>query len=132
MVLERLLNLQTAEDKPLRTLLLGLAYGTIALFLSLWIFQEQASMVMVFLVTLAAAPLMYSMLKGEEEKDILVQKPKIKAHKKAIKFYLILFIGISIAFTVWYLVLPKETSANAFKVQTQTIVNLNQQVTGKR
>ena len=74
---------------------------------------------------------MYSMLKGEEEKDILVQKPKIKAHKKAIKFYLILFIGISIAFTVWYLVLPKETSANAFKVQTQTIVNLNQQVTGK-
>lgn len=131
MVLERLLKPETAEDKLLRTFLLGLAYGTIALFLSLWIFQEQASMVMVFLVTLAAAPLIYGMLKGEEEKDALVQKPKIKMHRKAIKLYLILFIGISIAFTVWYLVLPKETSANAFKVQTQTITNLNQQVTGK-
>ncbi|RLE46932.1 hypothetical protein DRJ22_00670 [Candidatus Woesearchaeota archaeon] len=131
MVLERILNIEKAENNALKTLLIGFSYGTIALFLSLWIFQEQASMVMVFLVTLATAPLMYSLLNKEEERDKETQKPKIKQHKKAIRFYLTLFIGISLAFTIWYLVLPKETTSNVFKVQSQTISNLNQQVTGK-
>jgi len=131
MVLERILNIEKAKDSLLKTLIIGFAYGTIAIFLSLWIFQEQASMVMVFLVTLASAPLIYGMLNKEEEQDKETQKPKLKQHRKAIKFYLILFIGISLAFTIWYLVLPKETTSHIFKVQTQTISNLNQQVTGK-
>ena len=41
----------------------------------------------------------------------------------------LLFLGITIALSFWYVVLPAETTNSLFKIQTQTIASLNQQVT---
>lgn len=89
-------------------------------------------MVMVFLATMAALPLMYHVLKYEEAKDIqhLEKKNLIKEHAPALIFFLTLFIGVAVAFTFWYIVLPIDMANVIFKVQTQTISNLNQHVTG--
>lgn len=132
MVLESIFDPPRAERHPLAILALGFVYGTLALFLALWIFEDQTSMVMVFLATLAVVPLMWSTLKFEEKKDIEMQGEKtlLKEHAKAIRLYLMLFLGVAIAFTVWYCALPKELTGMIFKVQTQTISNLNQHVTG--
>lgn len=133
MVLESILNPKNAEKHLLIVFIIGLVYGTLALFLSLWIFEEQTSMVMVFLATLATVPLMWRTLRFEEKKDMIItgEKPLLKEHAKAVNFYLMIFLGIAVAFTLWYCVLPQELVSTVFRVQTQTITSLNQDVTGK-
>jgi uncharacterized membrane protein SpoIIM required for sporulation len=132
MVLESLVNPFRAERQPWVLCLLGFLYGSLGLFLALWIFEEQASIVMVFLTVMAALPLMYQTLRVEEEKDILLasEGTMLKEHAKAIKFFLTLFLGFVIAYTFWYVLLPSGLIQKLFSVQTHTISTLNQQVTG--
>jgi uncharacterized membrane protein SpoIIM required for sporulation len=132
MVLESVLNPFTAAKRPWELLVAGIFYGSAALFLSIWIFEEYASLVMVFLTVMACIPLFYKTLRSEEAKDLLIKSETklLKEHGKAIMLLVLLFIGLTIAFSFWYVVLPAETSSNVFKIQTQTIASLNQQVTG--
>ncbi len=132
MVLESVLNPFTAAKRPWELLIAGIFYGSAALFLSIWIFEEYASLVMVFLTVMACIPLFYKTLRSEEAKDLLIKSESklIKEHGKAIMLLVLLFIGLTIAFSFWYVVLPAETSSGVFKIQTQTISSLNQQVTG--
>jgi uncharacterized membrane protein SpoIIM required for sporulation len=133
MVLESLLTPPSAERHPLIVLLLGIVYGTLAIFLSLWIFEEQSSMVMVFLTAMAALPLMYHTLRFEENKDFDIENGKsmLRQHAPALFFYLALFAGIALAFSFWYIALPNDVASSLFRVQSQTISNLNQHVTGR-
>jgi uncharacterized membrane protein SpoIIM required for sporulation len=132
MVLESVLTPPRAETHPLLVFLMGAAYSTLAIFLSVWIFEEQASMVMVFLASLAALPLMYHTLRFEENKDFFVDdRSMLRAHAPAMFFYLVLFTGMAVAYSFWYVALPSDMSSGLFRVQTQTITNLNQHVTGK-
>lgn len=89
-------------------------------------------MVMVFLSAMAAVPLMYHLLRFEENKDLTVEgQSMLREHAPALFFYLVLFSGMAVAFSFWYLALPSDVASGLFRVQTQTISNLNQQVTGK-
>lgn len=131
MVLESLTNPVLAERHPLTVFVLGAAYASLALFLALWIFAEQASMVMVFFTTMAALPLMFHTLRFEEKRDLVMDSNSLfHNHSAALVFYLMLFLGMSVAFSFWYVALPSEMSSGVFKVQAQTITNLNQHVTG--
>jgi uncharacterized membrane protein SpoIIM required for sporulation len=132
MVLESLLNPLRAERQPWVLILLGFLYSSLGMFLSLWIFEEQASIVMVFLTVMAALPLMYQTLRLEEEKDIMETKERtlLKEHAKAITFFLTLFLGFVVGFSAWYVILPNALSQQLFMTQTHTISNLNQAVTG--
>lgn len=132
MVLESIMNPLKAEKNPLRLFFIGFMYSTIGLFLSLWVFKEYAGLVMVFLTVFACIPLLYSTMKSEEDKDIEIEQESelLKEHGKAISFLIFLFLGMVAAFSLWYTVLPANTSTAVFKIQTQMIVNLNQQVTG--
>src|SRR3989338_5338543 len=124
MVLESLLKSMQAEKKPWETFFIGLLYSTVALFLSLWIFRQQASLVMIFLTSLAAVPLIYNMIKIEERKDLEIESEStlIKEHKKAVSLYLYLFLGFVISFALWYVVLPSSWLHDLFRTQTQTIL----------
>ncbi|MBN2422547.1 stage II sporulation protein M [Candidatus Woesearchaeota archaeon] len=132
MVLESLLNPFRAEQHPRTAFFLGFLYSSIALFLSLWIFQEQASMVMVFLTTIASIPLIYNTIKYEEKKDVssLPERTLLKEHGKALSFFLFLFIGITLSCAFWYVALPTENINYLFNVQMQTITSINSNVTG--
>ncbi len=132
MVLESLLNPFRAERQPWVLVMLGFLYASLGLFLSLWIFEEQASIVMVFLTVMAALPLMYQTIRLEEEKDIMLSQERtmLKEHGRAIRFFLTLFLGFVIAYSLWYVILPSVLSQQLFTTQTTTISNLNQQVTG--
>ena len=133
MVLEGLINPLKAEKKPWEMFFIGMVYASIALFLSLWIFEQHASLVMVFLVVMACIPLVYSTMKLEEKKDMEIEKESklLKEHGKALTFLIFLFLGICVAFSIWYVFLPFEASQNAFSVQQQTITDINNQVTGE-
>ena len=108
MVLESLLNPMKAERKPLEMFFLGFVYTSIAIILSLWIFKDQASMIMVFLTVMACVPIVYNTMKLEESKDMVVSKERalMKEHNKAIVFLMFLFLGITVSFVAWYVFLP--------------------------
>lgn len=132
MVVESFLNPFKAEKKPWEMFFLGFLYTSIGIFISLWIFRNEASLVAVFMITMAALPLFYNTMKLEESKDILMDKESeiLKEHNKAISFFMYLFIGITVACAVWYVLLPTSTINLLFDKQTGTIQAINNQVSG--
>jgi len=132
MVLESLLNPLKAEKKPWEMFFIGMIYSSAAILLSLWIFKDQTSLVMVFLTVMACIPIVYSTMKLEESKDlsILDERALMREHNKAISFLMFLFFGITIAFVFWYVFLPSDMLGFVFDKQIATIQAINNKVSG--
>ncbi len=132
MVLESLVSPWKAEREPWEMFFVGLLYSSVAVLLSLWIFKESASLVMVFLTAMAAIPLLYRTIKIEEFKGIRIAREGrlLKEHGRALSFFMFLFLGITVSFTSWYVLLPTDMLNNLFGTQTQTIVEISNRVTG--
>lgn len=139
MVLEALIMPKQAEKKPFFMIILGLLYSSVAVLLSLWIFKEEASLIMVFLTVLACMPLVYNTIKFEESKDVstpmrgvmIKESRLLKEHSKALMLFIALFIGCVIAFSIWFVFLPNDTVQNLFSTQLETITAINNQVSGE-
>lgn len=133
MVLESIMNPKKAERKPWEMFFVGLLYSSVAIVLSLWIFKEQSSLVMVFLTVIACVPLMFHTIQLEEKKDTQINKERIllKEHSKALSFFVFLFLGFLLAFTIWYVLLPGEIVQTIFHTQISTIEAINSQFTGE-
>ena len=133
MVLESITNILKAEKKPFELFYIGFIYATIGVFLSLWIFKEYSSMIMVFLTVLATIPLIYSALKFEEKKDIVMEEGAalMKEHAKALAVIIFMFLGITLAFGFWYTMLPADIIEVLFKTQSQTISGINSYASGQ-
>ncbi|MBI4451181.1 stage II sporulation protein M [Candidatus Woesearchaeota archaeon] len=132
MVLESLVGPLKAEKKPWELFFIGALYAAVGVLLSVWIFEEYASLVMVFLTTTAAVPLFYYTMLVEEQKgaELETERAILHEHWRALRFFMLLFVGMVSAFTLMYVVLPSSLSNTVFSIQTQTIAALNQQVTG--
>ena len=132
MVVEALLYPIKAEKRPWEMFFLGFLYTSIGVFISLWIFADQASLIMVFMITMAALPIFYNTMKLEESKDMIIghESAILREHNKAIAFFMYLFIGITVACAVWYVMLPNSTINILFDKQTGTIQTINNQVSG--
>ena len=132
MVVEALLNPFKAEKKPWEMFFLGFLYTSIGIFLSLWVFRNEASLIMVFMITIAALPIFYNTTKLEESKDMIMESETaiLREHNKAISFFMYMFVGITIACAVWYTILPIASANALFDKQTGTIQAINNQVTG--
>jgi uncharacterized membrane protein SpoIIM required for sporulation len=132
MVLESLITPFRAEQKPINLLLIGMIFSSVAIFLSLWIFKSQASLIMVFLTTMAALPLIYNTIILEEEKDLegMEESWLLREHAKALKAFIFLFIGATVAFALWYVLLSSTTTSVLFQSQTDTIQSINGRMTG--
>src|SRR3989338_702926 len=132
MVLESRLNPLKGEKKPWEMFFIGAVYSSAAILLSLWIFKDQTSLVMVFLTVMACIPIVYSTMKLEESKDlsILDERALMREHNKAISFLMFLFFGITIAFVFWYVFLPSDMLGFVFDKQIATIQAINNKVSG--
>ncbi len=133
MVLESLMNPFKAERHPKEMFFVGLIYASIGVFLSIWIFKDYSSLVMVFLTVTAAVPIMYRTMKIEEKKDMQLNVEEfflLKEHWPALSFFVYMFMGFVIAFSLWYIFLPPSLVSVVFNVQTRTIEAINAQITG--
>ncbi len=132
MVLESLVNPFKAKKKPFELLFMGFLYASVAIFLSNWIFREQASLIMVFLTVIASVPFIYNTIKLEERKDIKLSSEKsiLKEHFHTINLFLFLFLGFTLAFTFWYVILPSELIQSTYRVQSITIQSINLKILG--
>ncbi|MBI4144279.1 stage II sporulation protein M [Candidatus Woesearchaeota archaeon] len=132
MVLEDLVNPFVAEKKPWELFIFGFVYTAVGVFAALWIFKEQASMVMVFFTVIAALPLFYHTMRLEEKKDLVLLRERdiLKEHAKALRFLTAFFLGSVLAFTFAYVLLPSDRVDGVFRAQEETISSVNQKVTG--
>ena len=132
MVLEFLTNPWKMELRARNMVFFGFLYCTVAIFLSYWIFKAYSSLIMVFLATMATIPLMISTIKLEEQKDLkdLEEKILLKEHWKALSAFMFLFLGFTVAFLLWYIVLPQGTVNVLFESQIDTLNAINSKVTG--
>jgi uncharacterized membrane protein SpoIIM required for sporulation len=132
MVFEFLINPKKAERYPYQMVFIGVFYATLAVLLSLWIFQEEASLVMVFLTVMACIHLIHGVLQLEEEKDLVIKDERllIKEHGKALSFFIFMFLGFIIGYLIWNIFLPTDISTKLFEVQQETISSINSKVSG--
>ncbi|HEY9701279.1 MAG TPA: hypothetical protein V6C58_02480, partial [Allocoleopsis sp.] len=130
MVLESILSPENAENKPALMLILGAVYSSLAIFLSYFIFEAYSSIFMIFLTTLAATPTIYKIMKTEEEKDLtdVEETALLKEHAKALKAFMYLFFGATLAFALWFVVLPQDMTNTLYHSQSSTISSINARV----
>jgi uncharacterized membrane protein SpoIIM required for sporulation len=130
MVLESLLWPLKAEKKPWEMFFIALLYSSVAVFLSLWIFEKQASFVMVFFIVLASIPIVYTTFKFEESKDLKLETESkiIREHNRAIFVLAFWFLGLVVAGVVWYVFLPSQTVTYLYNQQISTISDINNRV----
>lgn len=132
MVLESLTGPLGAQKKPWKMFFIGFLYATVAVFLSIWIFRQYSSLVMVTLTVVASVPLMYKTMKFEEKKDMdISDEPHLLAeHARALYFLLFLFVGFIFSFVLWFVVLPSELVSTMFSAQIETITEINRGASG--
>jgi uncharacterized membrane protein SpoIIM required for sporulation len=132
MVLEAILNPVMAEKKKYKMMFLGFLITFVGALLAFFVFETHASMVTIFLVALAATPLMYSIIKYEEEKDLQDTSEKIllQEHTKALESFMFLFVGITLAVALLYIILPWDKTTLLFQAQTDTLKNIRGGITG--
>ncbi len=132
MVVESLENPENAEKNPKHMFLFGVLYTSIAILISLWVFPEQASLVMIFLTVMGIFPLFYKTIKYEESKDMQDYEERLllKEHSRALSFFMYFFIGSTISYALWYVFLPSNIVQSLFSTQVTTILQINGGVTG--
>ncbi|MGB9708172.1 MAG: stage II sporulation protein M [Candidatus Pacearchaeota archaeon] len=132
-MLETLLNPRKAERRPWEMILIGILYATISLFLvdflflKNFVFEKYVSMLIVCFTVIFSIPFFFYMIKNEEEKDTRIKSEKnlLKEHGRALAALCFLFIGYVIAFSVLFVVLPKDTTNANFKAQIETYCSIN-------
>ena len=133
MVLESFISPVKAENKPWVMFFMGFAYALVAVFLSLWIFKQYSSLVMVFLTVIAALPLVFNTIKIEEDKDTKIKSEVslLKEHSKALSFFIFMFMGFVFAFVLVYILFPADLVQLLFSTQLETIQSINSRVSGE-
>ena len=133
MVIESLFNPFTVKKKPWEMFIAGFFYSFIGLLLSYFVFRDSAGLLTVFLIVLATLPLLYTTVTNEEELDLKYNKEIIllKEHTKVLVFLMFLFLGITVALALAYIILPSEIVGSVFSVQHEAIGKVNSQIQGK-
>src|SRR3989338_7137463 len=131
MVLESLISPENAENRPALMVLLGFLYTSLAMLLAYIIFKQYSSLFMIFLSTMASIPIIYKLIKMEEQKGLTDTSEVLllKEHWKALSGFLYLFLGATLAFVLWYVVLPPDTISVLFESQVSTISSINGRAT---
>ncbi len=132
MVLEAILSYDKIKSNPWYVFLLGVILSSIAVLVSLGLFRNQGSLIMVFFTCIVVFHFIYYAIKSEEMNDILMdgEKKILRAHSKTILLFMMLFLGFLFSYSFWALVLPDHITQTLFSVQYQTISNLNSAVSG--
>jgi len=129
-----LFNPKKAERHPLEMMLVGIFYSSLSILMSIWIFPEYSSLVMVFLTVLSCLYVVQGAIRVEEDKedDFKSESWLLKEHYKALSFFLFLFLGFVFSFAFWTFILPSEKIAVLFSLQDSVVEGIKSAVaTGK-
>jgi len=132
-MLETIINPDKAERNPWELFFIGLVYGLFSVFLVDWlflrnpVFTEYSSVLIITFAVMLCTPFVYYTMRYEEQKDVTIKKETtlIKEHGKALLVFLFLFLGMLVAFSLAYVVLPQDMASKNFKIQTEQYCSMN-------
>lgn len=132
MVLESILDPIKAEKRPHMMAVLGFVLTLLATLIGHNFFPDHASLVIVAFIAIGSTPIMYRIIKYEEQKDLqgLPERSLLREHWKALKAFMFLFLGIVLATTLLYAVLPLGTETKIFELQHEEFKEISG-MTGK-
>ncbi len=112
MVLETLFALNTVRRHPIVILLQSVVVSTLAIWLAFAIFPTSASIAALALTTLGLVPIIQSLLQKEEEEEVHGRKNSttgfFQRHVDLLQVFGWLFVGLTLSYTAWFLVLPES------------------------
>lgn len=131
MVLERLISLRTAVTNPWAMMIVGGLVSLSCLIVAFLVFNESVGMFTTFLITIAMTPFMVRLLRWEEattEEELSKQRETIEVdvgflsrHKDVIMVYTAFFVGMIIALSLVFVLLPAPVVEQVFKDQITEI-----------
>lgn len=129
-MLELLLSPKKVERRPWEMFFVGLFYASLAVILVNWIFGQDAvlskysGVLIVTFSVMFTIPFVYYAFKYEEEKDLRETGTfkMLSGHRKTLYALMWLFLGLMIAFSFWYIIMP---SSQNFKAQIETYCAIN-------
>lgn len=123
MVLQALVDPESARRNPLKIVLLSALFASVAVGVVLWLKSEASDLLLMVFVLIPSIPLVLNLIsyeektvKGREGKRFLGSHT-LARHSSTIIVLFAFFIGLTAAFTFWYLVLPPNESAKMFSIQ---------------
>jgi len=125
MVLEQIYPLKLIERNPLYAFILGFSYSVIGIGTALLLFPEDPAIVAVAFIALMTIPTLSKLLKQEEgiesKKNDLNLINFYRDHKDVFKVYILLFLGIFLAFSFFSLILPSLATNHIFENQINVL-----------
>lgn len=125
-----LFNPKKAERHPIEMMIVGFFYASLSILLSVWIFPDYSSLVMVFLTVLSCLYIIQGALRREEynELDYKSEGWVLRHHSRVLLFLLFLFFGFVFSFSFWTFVLPVEKVSILFNLQESVVKGIREMV----
>ncbi len=126
MVLEKLVSLRAAIRNPWTMFFVGGLISVACLVISFLVFRESVGMFTTFLITVAMAPFMVNLLTYEEattEDEIAERKNMniIQRHSDMLTIYTAFFVGMILAMSIIFIMLPSDVVEHLFNDQIEEI-----------
>jgi uncharacterized membrane protein SpoIIM required for sporulation len=126
MVLESMIDAKKMLDHPVKMVLASFIISLVCSFIAYFIFPAYAGVISPLLITVAIAPLMYSVFSMEEEIEEkqaknLINKSFIDRYDELIKIFAWFFIGNMLAIIVMTTFLPQDILSVIFSQQISEI-----------
>ncbi|MDD5111464.1 MAG: stage II sporulation protein M [Candidatus Altiarchaeota archaeon] len=126
MVLESIIIPAEMERHPNRMFYVGFIYASVGLLLGFLVFGKYASLSSIFLTSMPLIVILYKAINLEEHKEMAIHSEfsLMKEHKHILSFFISLFLGMVIAYAIWFSVLPSSIVERLFDTQMETINSL--------
>jgi uncharacterized membrane protein SpoIIM required for sporulation len=134
-MLENILKPDWLEKKPRYAFVIGGVYSIIAILAAYWVFPKSQGIASIAFLSLLLVPSLSKILSIEEIQDTQSRKFSIKKifqdHADVLQVYLMLFLGIFLAYALFSLQFPNLLVQGVFSNQLKIIgVNVGQAVGG--
>lgn len=118
--------------KPWLMMLYGAIYAVFSVFLALYVFPKQASVVMVFFTVMLSIVMAHKVIKYEKKTGLkkIDTGNRLKIHSRTTSFFIFLFLGYLIAFTSLVIFLPEKKLVSSFGAQIEIIKTPNEAIRG--
>jgi len=122
-VLERILDVRSSRKNPLLIFFLGVLVSVVSLFISYTVFKENTGLFTVVILSLILVPFMNTMLAYEEKEteETGQRETFFQRHGDVILAYAALFVGMILAMSMVFVVLPDTVVQSVFDQQIKEV-----------
>lgn len=120
LVLESIIRSHFALKHPIALLFYGFVITTVSMAISLATFPNYASLLTIAFITIGCLPILHRIYYHEEKAELREHgNPAtfLERHFHLIQVFMFLFIGITLAYSFWYLNLSTEHRTDVFEEQ---------------